>query len=59
MFVTIFYCDYYDKLITTSLPINSAPPIAKSIVKLRAEIFSIQQKCSQPANNISKRTKKS
>lgn len=44
----------------TSILIDSTLPIVKSIVKLRAEILSIKQKCSQftKTNSTNKHAKK-
>ena len=51
--INSFYKDHPEKPIATSLPINSAPPMARPIVKPTAKATT-KQKRGQPANSTSK-----
>ena len=52
-----FYKDHFEKLTATSLPINSALPMSKPIVKPTAK-SPTKRKWGQPANNANKQAKK-
>ena len=56
--ITIFHRNYLDKLIVTSLPIDSALPIAWSIIKPRAKVSKKHGRLAK-TNSTSKRAKKS
>ena len=57
--ISLFYKNHHDKPTTTSLAINTAPPMARSIVRLIAIASAPpKQKQGQPANSTNKRAKK-
>ncbi len=59
--INTFHYDHLEKLTATSPPIDSAPPMARPIVKPRAEVSSTKRKQDRPAkaNGTNKRAKKS
>ncbi len=58
--ISTFHRDYPEKLTATSLPIDSAPLMARPTVKPRAKASSTKQKQGRPAkaNGTNKRAKK-
>ncbi len=59
--ISTFHYDHPERPTSTSTPIDSAPPMARPIVKLKAEASSIKQKQKRPAKNsgTNKQAKKS
>ena len=56
--ISIYHKDYPEKLITTSLPINSTPPIANLTAKpISKSLNTVKRECDQQVKVYVKQTR--